>query len=369
MSSISDALPALVQSALERKLPPKTDYGIAFVGCGGIVNYGHIPAYQASGFNLIGGYDLNRDAAEKTVRTHGLKKVYDSLDEILADSDVQIVDIAVLAWSQFEIAQQVIAAKKHLLCQKPLSDKYPEAVQLVALAQQAGVKIAVHQQFRWGQIIRATQALLQAGWVGDLLDVQVQVSINTPWDMWGWLADQPQLEVRFHSIHYLDALRHLFGDPALVTSRHTKSPTQTALGETKTITVWEYESGLQILIAICHFDWSPGLYSVFRILGTDGLIEGTIGTNYDYPNGRSDTIQFTSRHHPERNFSATLPDKWIPDAFYGPMASLMEAIQTDGQPLTSAQDNLGTLRVVEAAYRSMAERRSVRPTEIMELPL
>jgi predicted dehydrogenase len=106
------------------------------------------------------------------------------------------------------------------------------------------------------------------------------------------------------------------------------------------------------------------LYSLLRVLGTDGLIEGTIGTNYDYPDGRNDTIQFTSRAHSERNFSATLPGKWIPDAFYGPMASLMEAIQTDGEPLTSAKDNLSTLRVVEAAYRSMNEARSVSPDEI-----
>ncbi len=62
----------------------------------------------------------------------------------------------------------------------------------------------------------------------------------------------------------------------------------------------------------------------------------------------------------KRDFSATLPGKWIPDAFYGPMASLMEAIQTDGEPLTSAEDNLSTLRVVEAAYRSMSEARSVK---------
>src|SRR3989338_5849170 len=126
-----DSLPPLIASALERQLPPKTDYGIAFVGCGGIVNYGHIPAYKASGFHMLGGYDLNRAAAEQTVKTHGLSKVYSSLDEVLADPEVEIVDIAVMAWSQFEIAQKAIAAKKHLLCQKPFSDKYAEAVEIV----------------------------------------------------------------------------------------------------------------------------------------------------------------------------------------------------------------------------------------------
>ncbi len=359
---MADALPAFIQSALERKLPPKTDYGIAFVGCGGIVNYGHLPAYRASGFNVIGGYDLRPEAAAQIARAHGLKKVYASLDELLADPEVEIVDIAVMAWSQFEIVQKAIAARKHLLCQKPFSDQYPQAVQMVELARQAGLQIAVHQQFRWAPVIRAVRALLAEGWLGELLDVQVQVSITTPWDMWPWLADQPRLEVLYHSIHYLDALRFLFGDPAWVTSRHTKNPAQKARGETKTITVWEYASGLQILIAVCHYDWSPGVYSLIRVLGADGLIEGTIGTNYDYPHGRNDTLKFTSRDQPSRNFEATLPGRWIPDAFYGPMASLMEAIQTGGAPVTSGADNLGTLRVVNAAYRSMAERRSVAPT-------
>lgn len=359
------SIPSVIQSMFERRLPPKIDYGIAFIGCGGIVNYGHIPAYRASGFHMIGGYDLNKEAAEKTVQTHRLEKVYESLDDLLLDSSVEIVDIAVLPWDQRDIVERAVAAGKHLLCQKPFSDNYADAVEMVGLAEQAGLKIAVHQQFRWSSIIQAAQALILEGWLGDILDVQVQVSIHTPWDMWPWLASQQHLEVIFHSIHYLDALRFLFGEPALVTSRHTRHPAQKAKGETKTITIWEYANGLQILIAVCHFDWSPGLYSLFRILGTNGLIEGTIGTNYDYPNGRSDTIQFTSRSHSERNFSATLPGKWIPDAFYGPMASLMEAIQTDGEPLTSAKDNLGTLRVVEAAYRSMSEARSVSPSEII----
>src|SRR5262245_30295122 len=116
---MSDVLPSIVQTALEHELPPKIDYGIAFVGCGGIVNYGHIPAYKASGFNLLGGYNVNRDAAEKTVQAHELGKVYDSLDDLLTDPAVEIVDIAVVPWEQFGIVQKVVAAKKHLLCQKP----------------------------------------------------------------------------------------------------------------------------------------------------------------------------------------------------------------------------------------------------------
>src|SRR6266498_4937224 len=102
---VIDAIPQVIRSAFERKLPPKIDYGIAFIGCGGIVNYGHIPGYKASGFNLIGGYDLKREAAEKTARVHGLHKVYGSLEDVLLDTNVQIVDIAVLPWEQRDIVE------------------------------------------------------------------------------------------------------------------------------------------------------------------------------------------------------------------------------------------------------------------------
>ena len=250
-----DSMPFIVQSALEHQLPPKTDYGIAFIGCGGIVNYGHIPSYKAHGFNLIGGYDIKPEAARKTVQEHGLKRVYATLDEVLNDPLIQIVDIAIMAWDRHSIVAKASAAGKHMLCQKPFSDKYSEEVAMRDVAQLAGLKIAVHQQFRWSSLIRSVRCLLSEGWVGEVLDVQVQVSIHTPWDMWPWIASQPRLEILYHSIHYLDSLRYLFGEPSLVTSRHTKHPAQQAKGETKTVTVWDYENGLQILIAICHFDW------------------------------------------------------------------------------------------------------------------
>ena len=57
-----------------------------------------------------------------------------------------------------------------------------------------------------------------------------------------------------------------------------------------------------------------------------------------------------------------------PDAFIGPTASLMQAIQDDGLPETDGYDNLQTLRVVEAAYLSAAEHRSVRLDECLAVP-
>ena len=87
---------------------------------------------------------------------------------------------------------------------------------------------------------------------------------------------------------------------------------------------------------------------------------------YNYPHGRPDTLCWSSkRHYPDKRFEAKLEGLWIPDAFIGPMASLMQAIQEDGTPETDGADNLNTLRIVNAAYLSASENRSVQPAEII----
>lgn len=343
------------------RLPTRTDYGIGIVGCGGIVNYAHLPAYHAHNLNVVACYDANPETARKTAQTHHIPHVYETLDELLNDPAVEIVDIAVQPWHQRPIAEQALAAGKHLLCQKPLSNTFADAVAITEAGKRAGRKVAVNQQMRWDAGIAAAKDLITHGFIGQPTDAQIQVSTNTPWHMWPWLATSPRLEVLYHSIHYLDSLRFLFGDPAWVTSRHTKYPGQAEQAETKTITVLDYPSGLQALVAVNHHDSSSDTYATFRFLGTEGVIKGTIGLLYNYPHGRVDTLQaHSTTTTPELWFDVQLEGLWIPDAFIGPMASLMDAIQTNGVPQTDAEDNLHTLRIVEAAYLSAAEHRSVR---------
>ena len=349
------------------KLGKKTDYGIAFIGTGGIVQYAHIPAYKKAGFNLVGCYDLNYETAKKVAAEHGIPHVYKTLDELLAAPEVEVVDIAVPPWEQLKVVTKVAAAGKHMLCQKPLADNFSDAKQIVELAKKAGVKQAINHQMRWDAGIRASKHLIEQGIIGEPTDVEIQVNTLTPWHMWPWLAAVPHLEVLFHSIHYIDALRYLFGDPEWVTSRHARYLKQGDVkGETKTITILDFPNRLQGLVAVNHYNEWAEPFAIFRFIGTEGAITGTIGLMYNYPAGRPDTIEITSsRYGKGVKITPTLDEYWIPDAFVGTMASLLEAIENDHIPTdNSTDDNLNTQRLVYAAYMSASENRSVRPSEV-----
>ena len=345
-------------------LPERTDYGIGVIGCGGIVNYAHLPAYRRAGFNVVACYDQNPESAERTAQEYGIPRLASSVAEILDNPEIAIVDIAVTPWAQAAIAKDAIAAGKHLLCQKPLADTYASGVEVVELAHAQGVKLAVNQQMRWDAGIAVAKQLIDQGAVGVPADARIETSIRTPWHMWPWMANSPRLEIMYHSIHYQDSLRYLCGDPVAVSSLHSRWPGQPETGETRTLTTFIYEDERRVVIDVNHHNWSEDAYARFRFLGTEGIIDGTLGLLYDYPTGRVDTLRFASRGAPHEWHDAPLSTWWIPDAFVGPMASLMAAIQTNGEPLTSGRDNLGTLRTVFAAYQSAAEGRVVPLAEI-----
>jgi predicted dehydrogenase len=339
------------------------DLRIGIIGCGGIVSGAHLPAYRAAGLKVSAVFDRDGEKARKVAADFGIAAVAATAEELAARDDVDIVDIAVVPWAQPEVVDLVAAAGKHMLCQKPLAMDYATGVAEVEAAEAAGVVMAVNHQMRWDAGIAASRDLIVQGAVGTVTEAQVQVSVSTPLHLWAWIAEMPHLDIKVHSTHYLDALRWILGDPEWVTSLHGRYPEQEpVVGETVTKTVLEYPDGHQALVATNHYNEHGEPLAEFRFLGTEGMLAGTIGLMYDYPNGRPDTLSLYREGKEVQAFE--FDTMWLPDAFLGPMSDLMDAVASGRPPLTAGRAVLPTLALGEAAYLSAAERRSVRLSEI-----
>ncbi len=342
------------------------DLRIGIIGCGGIVSGAHLPAYRAAGLNVSAVFDVDQDKARQVAADFDIPAVATSVEELANRADVDIVDVAVLPTVQPTVVPVVAAAGKPMLCQKPLAMDYVTGVAEVEAAEQAGVLLAVNHQMRWDAGIAASRDLVAQGALGAVTEAQIQVSVSTPLHMWAWIAEMPHLDIKIHSTHYLDALRSILGDPTWVTSIHGRYPEQApVVGETMTKTILEYPDGVQGLVATNHFNEHGTPYAEFRILGTKGTLQGTIGLMYDYPNGRPDTLSLFRDGQQVQVFE--FDTKWLPDAFLGPMSDLMDAVARGRAPATAGRQMLPTLAIGEAAYRSAEERRSVRLSEITGL--
>jgi predicted dehydrogenase len=347
------------------ELPSKHDYGIGCVGAGLIMNVAHLPAYRKAGLKVLAITDLKREAAERTAKKYEIPKVCESLDELLETPGIDILDVAIPAGANPTLAEKIFAAGKHALMQKPMAESLEEAERMVKLARKAKMKFAVNQQMRWSPSVRAAKDLLQRGWLGEPIEYRIEISIKTDWSLSPWLKKHPYPELTYHTIHYVDTVRSWFGDPQGVYATLASHPEAEYEGPTRSYLLLDYPGPLRGSILVQHYSVAaPDDYiSHFTIDGTEGRCDGLIGLYLDYPAGRSDLVSLShQRYLPKGLLRMELEGRWIPDAFLGPMGSLMRAIHEDGEPETSGAEVLGTMRLLEAAKRSHETKRCVQPS-------
>lgn len=327
---------------------------IAVVGAGAIMNVAHLPAYRAGGLEVVGVFDVDRARAREVAEAHDIPRVYEDLDQLLADNTVEVVDIAVPAQHQPAIVRRALSSGRHVLGQKPFAPSADEALELAELADARGLVLAVNQQLRFDEGMAAAHRMVELGWLGELTAMSITVNIWTEWTLWPWMLDTPRLEIMNHSIHYHDLVRWFLGEPSVAFCAAGRTPGQAATGETRTMTTTLYASGARALVHANHENKTQDDAASFRIDGSMGSIRGTLGLLYDYPHGRPDTLEVCSTVLPTDGWVPyPVTTRWIPDAFLGPMASVLAAAAGGPEPRSSARDNVGTLRLTEALYRSI----------------
>ncbi|MBT8294794.1 MAG: Gfo/Idh/MocA family oxidoreductase [Gramella sp.] len=124
----------------------------------GVLGAGHLGKIhlkllnQSEDYELIGFYDANRKNAEKIASEFGYK-MFDDLDELIAAVDM--IDVVTPTLAHFEVAKKVISAGKHLFIEKPITNTYEEAKELIELAEKHGVKGQVGHVERFNPAFQA----------------------------------------------------------------------------------------------------------------------------------------------------------------------------------------------------------------------
>lgn len=355
------------------RLPARRETGIGCIGAGFIMADCHLVAYRQAGFNPIAIASRDPARAAAVADRHNIPKSCDTWESVLDDPQVEVVDIAVPPDVQFDIIRAAVQRNDHIrgiLAQKPLGMNYAQAREAVRLCDDAGIVLAVNQNMRYDQSIRACRDLLQRGLLGDPVLATIDMRAIPHWMPWqqslGWVT------LRIMSIHHLDTFRFLFGDPDRVFCSTRPDPRTSAKFEHSDgicLYVLEYGNGLRAMS--CDDVWTgPALEGAesdigigWRVEGTQGLARGTIGWP-DYPARTPSTLDFTTTRRPGYWFQPRWKDVWFPDAFVGPMAQLLVALEEGSEPEISGRDNLGTMALVDACYRSAEEHRAVEIAEI-----
>lgn len=344
------------------------DYRIGCIGAGMIMAECHLAAYRQAGFPVVAIASRTRSKAEAVARRWDIPTVHDTPEALIADETVDIVDLAFPPDQQPALIRKALQAPhiKAILAQKPLALSLEEAIALRDEAARAGKILSVNQNMRYDQSMRVLKQILDRGDLGDVVMATIEMRAIPHWQ--GFLEGYDRLTLANMSVHHLDVLRFLFGDPEEISTVSRIDP-RTAFAHKDGITVSTMRFPGNVLAVSMEDVWAgpreegfdSDNYIKWRVEGTAGVAQGTIG----WPHGQPSTLTYASRHATGGKWvTPSWETMWFPQAFIGVMEQLQHAIKSGEAPALSVADNVKTMALVEAGYRSMASGRTVKLDEI-----
>lgn len=347
-------------------LPRRLDWRIGCLGAGFIMRDCHLVAYRNAGFNPVAIASRDPARARAVADAHNIGTVHETPEALLADPGIEVLDIAVPPDVQPDMIRRAVdlgrGRLRGILAQKPLTLSSVEARELVTLCDQAGIALAVNQNMRYDQSVRALKSLLNRGTLGEPVLATIEMRAIPHWMPWSQRL--PSLATFVMSIHHLDTFRYWFGTPDRVLASTRPDP-RTSFAHTDGINLYilEYDNGLRasgwddVWAGPCREGSAGDIGIRWRVEGTEGMARGTIGWP-GYPERVPSTLDWTDRttgvwHQPRWS------EVWFPDAFVGTMAQLLCAIESGTEPEIGGRDNVETIALCEAVFTAAREHRVV----------
>ena len=353
------------------RLPQRKDFRIGCAGAGFIMRDCHLVAYRQAGFNPVAIASRNPDHARAAAEQHHIPTVHAGYAELLADPQVEVLDIAVPPDVQPALIRAAVQHRDHLrgiLAQKPLAMTYAEAKECVDLCARAGIALAVNQNMRYDQSVRALKDLLRRGVLGEPVLATIDMRAIPHWMPWS--EKLHSLSTFVMSIHHLDTFRYWLGTPDRVLASTRPDP-RTLFPHTDGINLYilEYDNGCRasgwddVWAGPAREGAAADIAIRWRVEGTKGLARGTIGWP-TYPARTPSTLDYTTTDEAEWH-QPRWPEVWFPDAFVGTMAQLLCALEQGTEPEISGRDNLETVALCEAVHAAARDHRVTTVREFM----
>jgi len=330
---------------------PKTPMPVVIFGAGSIVTDAHLPAYRELGIPVAGIFDPDSAKAQK-VASAADTQTFNTVKEAIGQNGV-VFDLAVPPAAIVGVLEALPDGAIALI-QKPLGSDLAEAGRIISVLRRKKIKAAVNFQLRFAPNSLALKDAVAQGLLGDIVDFDAWLALDTPWHLWEFLANLPRVEILLHSIHYLDFVRDLLGNPKGIHARTLGHPSS-SMSNTRSAMMLDYSDQIRCNLSINHNHAFGRKFQAceFRICGTKGAAYMKLGVNLDYPKGEPDELWLNTDGEWRQ---VELVGDWFIAAFKGRFAQLQRfACGLDPELEGSAEDAWHTMALVEAAYESSAQ--------------
>jgi predicted dehydrogenase len=155
------------------------------------------------------------------------QRLYTSAEELIADDDVELVDICLPTFLHARYCIKALKAGKHVVCEKPMALSYADCCRVIRAAVIAPGRLMIAQVVRFFPAYEALKEAFDSGRLGALKHLSMfRLSAPPRWSWDGWLLDHERSGGALVDLHVHDAdfVHYLLGEPKAVFARGAKGP-------------------------------------------------------------------------------------------------------------------------------------------------
>ena len=213
--------------------------GVVGVGFGAIV---HIPSLQSEGVDVVAVCASREERAQEAAARFGIPNAFTHYDEMLRLGGVDAVSIASPIPLHHPMTLAALDAGKHVLCEKPFAVNQAQAKEMWQRARQSGKTAMIAHEFRFASGRMRVKELIDEGYLGPLQMVLMKLVMGPrdvrPVRSYVERRDEAAQGAGFLwglGSHYIDCLRHWFGEITAVSGNvFTHYPERTVRGSNET---------------------------------------------------------------------------------------------------------------------------------------
>jgi len=327
---------------------------IVIIGAGGIIHDAHLPAYKKAGYEVKGIYDIDQVKAKNLAKKFNISQVFSTFEEAI-ENNQYVFDLALPPVNLLEVVSK-LPEDSFAVFQKPLGRTLEEGNKIRKICNQKNIKASMNFQLRFSPTMLALYEAIEKDLLGELVELEVHINVHTPWELWPFLKTLDRVEVPLHSIHYIDWIRSVLGNPKGVYCQSVKHPKVTELADCRTSAIFNYGDQVRCCMSINHTHsfGRKNQDATIRLEGTEGAAKITLGLLLNYPEGEPEKLEIYTKE--TEWVEVDIRGKWFPDAFIGVMANMQRFKNGEDQNLISPiEDSIYTMAVVDACGKSSAD--------------
>ncbi len=337
---------------------------VAILGAGFIADI-HLESYHrfVPESEIVAVYARDLQKAKAFAEKYHIPKWYDDLDDIIQNSDCEVVDICLPNFLHFDATIKAAAAGKHVIIEKPLATTLEDADKMITACKSAKVKLMYAEELCFAPKYERVRQMVHEGAIGDIFMLKQSEKHSGPHSDWFYDVNLSGggvlMDMGCHAIAWFRWMLNNAKAKSVYASMSTVLHKAKTKGEDNSVVIVEFENGVT---AIAENSWAKhgGMDDKSEVYGTGGVIYADLfmgnaslaysKSGYGYALEKADTTVGWTFPIFEEAFNQGYPHE---------LKHFIECVQQDKEPAVTGEDGRAVLEIIYAAYASAAEGKKI----------